>query len=135
MFNQNFTTMEKYMFIFFGGDASHLSPEAQQAHMQKWFDWIQKLTEDKRYVAGEALLPGGKTISGAKKVVTDGPFAESKEVVGGFFVVLAKDLTEATEIAKQCPDYALNGVVEVREVMKFDDMETTSASKLESQNS
>src|SRR6218665_1530824 len=112
--------MEKYMFIFLGGDISHLSPEAQQAHMEKWFAWVQKLTEQKRYVAGEALQPGGKTISGSKKVINHGPFSESKEVVGGFFVVLAKDLAEATEIAKECPDFALNGIVEVREVIKFD---------------
>ena len=120
MFNQNLMTMEKYMFIFFGGDASHLSPEAQQAHMQKWFEWIEKLTSEKRYVGGEALLPGGKTVKGPKKVVTDGPFTESKELVGGYFVVLAKNLDEAVEIAKACPDYDLNGTVEVREVMKFD---------------
>jgi hypothetical protein len=112
--------MEKYMYIFLGGDPSHLSPDAQQAHMQKWFDWVQKLTDQKRYVGGEALLPGGKTITGPKKVVTDGPFAESKEVVAGYFVVLAKSLDEAVDMAKQCPDYGLNGIVEVREVMKFD---------------
>jgi hypothetical protein len=114
--------MEKYMFIFLGGDPSHLSPDAQQAHMQKWFEWVQKLTNEKRYVGGEALLPGGKTIAGQKKIVTDGPFAESKEVVAGYFVVLAKNLAEATEMAKECPDYVLNGIVEVREVMKFDNM-------------
>lgn len=112
--------MEKYMFIFIGGDPSHLSPEAQQAHMQKWFAWVEKLSQEKKYVAGEALLPGGKTIKGSKKVVTDGPYAEGKEVVGGFFVVHAKDLNEATEMAKACPDYELGGIVEVREVMKFD---------------
>ena len=122
MFNQNLITMEKYMFIFLGGDLSHLSPEAQQAHMQKWFDWVQKLEKEKRYVGGEALLPGGKTVTGPKKVVTDGPFAESKEVVAGYFVVLAKNLNEAVEMAKECPDYILNGIVEVREVMKFDNM-------------
>lgn len=114
--------MEKYMFIFLGGDPSHLSSEAQQAHMQKWFDWVKKLTDDNRYVGGEALLPGGKTISGQKKVITDGPFAESKEVVAGYFVVLAKNLNEAVEMAKDCPDYILNGIVEVREVMKMDNM-------------
>jgi hypothetical protein len=112
--------MEKYMFIFIGGDPSHLSPEAQQVHMQKWFAWVEKLTNEKRYVSGEALLPGGKTIKGAKKSITDGPYAEGKEIVGGFFVVLAKDLAEAVEMAKACPDYELDGVVEVREVMKFD---------------
>jgi hypothetical protein len=108
------------MFIFIGGDPSQLSPDAQQAHMQKWFAWVEKLTNEKRYVSGEALLPGGKTIRGAKKTVTDGPYAEGKEIVGGYFVVLAKDLQEATEMAKACPDYDLNGIVEVREVMKFD---------------
>jgi hypothetical protein len=113
--------MEKYMFIFIGGDPSHLSAEAQQAHLGKWFDWVQKLQKENRYVSGEALLPGGKTIKGSKKVVTDGPFAESKEVVGGYFVVYAKDLNEATEMAKACPDYELNGIVEVREVVKFDE--------------
>ena len=112
--------MEKYMFIFIGGDPSHLSPDAQQAHMQKWFAWVEKLTNEKRYAGGEALLPGGKTISGPGKTVTDGPFAESKEVVGGYFVVHAKDYDEAVGIAKDCPDYVLGGSVEVRQVMKFD---------------
>ncbi len=108
------------MFIFIGGDPSHLSPEAQQAHMQKWFEWVEKLTNDKHYVSGEALLPGGKIISGAKKTITDGPFAESKELVGGFFVVHAKSVDEAVTLAKDCPDYELGGIVEVREVQKFD---------------
>lgn len=110
------------MFIFIGGDPSRLSPDAQQAHMQKWFAWVEKLQKENRYVSGEALLPGGKTIRGAKKTVTDGPFAEGKEVVGGYFVVHAKDVNEATEMAKACPDYELGGSVEVREVMKFDNM-------------
>jgi len=114
--------MEKYMFIFIGGDPSHLSPESQQTHMQKWFAWVEKLKNEKRYVSGEALLPGGKTIKGSKKAITDGPYAEGKEVVGGFFVVSAKDINEATEMAKACPDYELGGIVEVREVMKFDNM-------------
>ena len=110
------------MFIFYGGDATHLSPEAQQAQMEKWFAWVDKLTQEKRYVGGEALLPTGKKISGPKKVITDGPFTESKEVVGGYFVVLAKNLDEAIEIAKDCPDYNLEGTVEVRVVVKFDNM-------------
>jgi hypothetical protein len=112
--------MEKYMFLFRGGDVSHLSPDAQQAHMQKWFAWVEKLTKAERYAGGEALLPTGKTVSGAKKTVTDGPYTEGKEIAGGYFVVLAKSLDEATEMAKECPDYDYNGSVEVREVMKFD---------------
>ena len=114
--------MEKYMFIFIGGDASHLSPEGQQAGMEKWFAWVQKLQQQGRYDSGEALLPGGKTIRGVKKTITDGPFAESKEIVGGYFIVKANDLAEATELAKEYPDFHLGGTVEIREVVKFDNM-------------
>lgn len=114
--------MEKYMFIFIGGDSSPLSPEKQQAGMEKWFAWVQKLQQQGRYDSGEALLPTGKTIRGLKKTVTDGPYAESKEMVGGYFVVKAKDLAEATEMAKDYPDFDLGGVIEVREVIKFDNM-------------
>lgn len=112
--------MEKYMFIFFDGNVGQLSPEAQQAQMQKWFAWVDKLTKSGVYVSGEALIPGGKTIRGSKKAVTDGPFTEAKEVVGGYFVINAKNLNEATELAKDYPDFDLGGAVEIREVIKFD---------------
>lgn len=108
------------MFLFRGGDISQLSPEEQQAEMQKWFTWIDKLTKQGRYLAGEPLLPGGKTVSGSKRTVTDGPFTESKEVVGGFFTILANSLDEAVEISKECPDFDLGGSVEVREVLKIE---------------
>ncbi len=107
------------MFIFHGGDTSNLSPEKQQGNMQQWFAWIEKLKSQNRYHAGEALVPGGKSITG-KKVIKDGPFAESKEVIGGFFVVMAKDIDDAINIAKEYPDFELGGTVEVREVVKFD---------------
>ena len=112
--------MEKYMFLFAGGDASHLSNEDMQKHMQKWFAWVEKLTKQQRYVSGESLLPAAKKIVGPKKIVTDGPYAEGKEVIGGYFVVYANDMNEAVEMAKDCPDYQFGGVVEVREVQKFD---------------
>jgi hypothetical protein len=112
--------MDKYMFLFVGGDVTHLSNDAMQAHMQKWFAWVEKLTKENRYVGGEALLPDAKRVVGPKKTVTDGPFAEGKELVGGYFVVYAKDLNEAVEMAKDCPDYQFGGAVEVRVVQKFD---------------
>jgi hypothetical protein len=111
--------MEKYMFLFRGGDVSKLSPKDQEAQMQKWLTWVEKLRKENRYLAGEPLLPGGKTIT-PKKTVTDGPFAESKEVIGGFFIVHAKNLDEATQMAKEAPDFELGGSVEIREVMKMD---------------
>jgi hypothetical protein len=112
--------MEKYMFLFRGGNVSHLSPQQQEAHMGKWLAWVEKLTKEGKYVAGEPLLPGGKVVAGAKKTVTDGPFAESKEVIGGFFIVEANDYDEAVKLAKDSPDFEYNGSVEVRTVMKLD---------------
>ncbi|MEO7992182.1 MAG: YciI family protein [Chryseolinea sp.] len=112
--------MEKYMFLFKGGEASTLSPDMQQAQMQKWLAWVEKLRKEDRYLSGEPLLPGGKVIAGAKKTVTDGPFAESKELIGGFFIVNAKNLEDATAMAKEAPDFDLGGSVEVRQVMKMD---------------
>jgi hypothetical protein len=111
--------MEKFMLIFHGGVMDGLSPDEMQKHMGKWFAWIEKLNKTDQYVSGEPLLPGGKLISGkAGKSITDGPFTEGKEVVGGFFIINAKDIDEAVAISKEYPDYDYGGSVQVRQVMK-----------------
>ena len=112
--------MEKFMLIFHGGEIPTDSPEQMQAHMGRWMAWIDKLRKTDQYVSGEPLLPGGKLVAGkAGKNVTDGPYTEGKEVVGGFFIINAKDLTEAVNISKDCPDFDLGGSVQVRQVMKM----------------
>ena len=112
--------MKDFMFIFRGAtEVFEYSPEEMQQHMQKWFGWVNQLKAKNIYVSGEPLTPAGKTITGAKALVTDGPFAESKELVGGFFIIKAKSIEEATELAKDCPDLPLDGSVEIREVMKM----------------
>jgi hypothetical protein len=113
--------MEKFMLIFSGGlDPAQLSsPQAMEASMQEWFSWIEKLKSEGRYEAGEPLEPLGKGVSGPKKLVTDGPFAEGKELIGGFFIIKAKNLDEAVALAKDSPDLKHNGRVEVRPVMKM----------------
>ena len=114
--------MEKFMYLFVenGLSDSQPSPEEMQASMQKWFAWIEKLQKDDRYISGEPLLPSGKIVKGSQKVVTDGPFTESKELVSGFFIVKAKDINEATEMAKDCPIFETDGAVAVRPVQKID---------------
>jgi hypothetical protein len=113
--------MEKFMFIFHGGQMNGTSPEQMQEHMGKWMAWIEKLSKQDKYVAGEPLLPGGKLVSGpGGKTVTDGPYTEGKEVVGGFFVINAKDIDEAVAISKDCPVYEKGGSVQVRQVMKLE---------------
>jgi len=93
-----------------------MSPEEAQKNMKKWEEWIGGLAKAGKFKAGEPLGKEAKVINGTKKVVTDGPFAESKEVVGGYLIVTAKDLTEAAEIAKDCPIYEGDGSTEVRDI-------------------
>jgi len=113
--------MKEFMLIFIGTDPTNakLSPDQMQAHMGKWFSWIDSLKAKGTYVEGRPLIPAAKTVKGKKPVVTDGPFAESKEIVGGYFIVKASSIEEAAGIAKDCPDFELGGAVEVREVMKM----------------
>ena len=109
------------MFIFEGIQPGNLSPERMQEHMGKWMAWIGKLKAADKYLAGEPLLPGGKLVSGPNgKTVTDGPYTEGKEVVGGFFIINAKDINEAVELAKDCPDLGHGSNVQVRQVMKVE---------------
>jgi len=108
------------MFIFEGTQPGNLSPEHMQAHMGKWMAWIDKLRKADKYVAGEPLMSGGKLVSGTNgKSVTDGPYTEGKEVVGGFFIINAKDIDEAVELSKGCPDLDQGSKVQVRQVMKI----------------
>jgi hypothetical protein len=116
--------MEKFMLIFKGGfyDDANLSPDEVQAKMGEWYKWVQDLQAKNIYGGGEPLLKEGKIVkkNGSSFTVTDGPFPESKELVGGYFVITAKDYNEASEIAKNYPDFDLGGSVEVRQVMKID---------------
>jgi hypothetical protein len=111
--------MKSFMFLFRGGlDPHSASPEEMQQQLQKWFSWVDSLKKKGIYKAGEALLPTGQTLR-KNNVVTDGPFAESKELVGGFFIVLADSLDAATKIAKDCPVLPHGGSVEIRDVAIF----------------
>ena len=112
--------MEKFMLIFHGGsDPSTQSPQEMQASMGKWMAWIDKLNADGRYLSGEPLLPGGKLLSGKKKTVTDGPYTEGKEVVGGYFIIKADSYDEAIRLCDDYPDYENGGSIQLRQVMKM----------------
>ena len=106
--------MSNFMFVFRGGETP-TSPEAMQAQMQKWMTWIQRLRDQGKYVAGDPLQGGGKVLT-SRKTITDGPFAEGKEVVGGYFLIRAETLDEAAEMAKDCPIFESGGSVEVRAI-------------------
>jgi len=109
--------MANFMLIFRGGDYSGDSAEQMQQHMQKWATWFEGLAKTGIYKGqGAPLEQGGKVVRGTRKTVSDGPFAEAKDLVGGFAIIEAKDLDAAVEVARGCPTYDKNGVVEVRPV-------------------
>jgi hypothetical protein len=95
-----------------------LSPEETQEVMNRWSAWMDRLNQQGKIKAGQPLdRYVGKIVSRKKgKTVVDGPFAESKEAIGGYFLLQVDDLKEAVEIAKQCPalEYGLD--IEVRPV-------------------
>ena len=108
------TTTSEYLVICRGGSFDEgLSPEDTENKMKQFSAWFERMSEQGKMKGGQQLEPEGKVIFG-KKGVTDGPFAESKEAVAGFFVVQARSLDEAVEIAKGCPGLEYGQTVEVR---------------------
>jgi len=96
------------------------SPELAQQSMQRWLAWLRDL-ETKGHVKdrGQPLENEGKVVRGSKKVITDGPFPEVKDLVAGFMIVQARDIAQAAELAKGCPILEGDGAVEVRPVMQM----------------
>ena len=111
--------MSEFTFLYRGRDTS-ASPEQMQKTMEKWVAWFKQLES-----AGALKYPGhplehtGKVVKSKQKVVVDGPYAEAKDVIGGYSVVEAKDLDHASELAKGCPILDVGGSVEVRPIQRM----------------
>ena len=79
--------------------------------------WFKRLNEQGKAVAGHPLGYEGKSVSGKNRTVTDGPFAEAKEAIGGYFLLDVATMDEAVAIAQQCPGLPYGAKVEVRPVL------------------
>ncbi len=114
----NTQKQNEYMLLFRGNDwYKGLSPEEMQKISGQWMAWFERLTAQGKAIAGNPLEKEGKIVSGKNgRVVADGPFAESKEAIGGYFLLRVDTLEEAVAIAKGCPGLAYGSVVEVRPV-------------------
>jgi hypothetical protein len=111
--------MANYMYLFRGGTPSS-SPEAMQKQMAKWQSWIGQLSQQGNFKSGEPLDRSGRVVRGNKKAVTDGPYAESKDVVGGYLVVTANSYEHAVELSRGCPIFEHeDGSVEVRAIQQM----------------
>jgi hypothetical protein len=109
--------MAKFLFIYRDACES-MTPAERQQQMQKWEKWIRDAMQKGWMLdPGDALTPEGRVVSG--KAVTDGPFAETKEVVGGFSVVEADSIDAAAKLATDCPGVLVGGTVEVRPVAGY----------------
>ncbi|MEO5890781.1 MAG: YciI family protein [Ferruginibacter sp.] len=115
--------MKEFLFIFRTAyDVQQLppSPEQMQATMKAWQDWLGGIAaQDKLVTAGNRLESGGNMVK-PNNIVTNGPYVEIKEAIGGYSMIRAASLDEATEIAKGCPIFAVNGTVEVRPVISME---------------
>lgn len=100
-------------------DYSQFSPEQIEAVIGEYIAWRQRTADEGKLVGGEKLKDdGGRHITGTngEMRVTDGPYAEAKEVIGGYFTIAAKDYEEAADISKSCPHLKYGGRIELREV-------------------
>jgi hypothetical protein len=97
------------------------TPERAQQNMQRWMTWMNDL-DAKGHLKdrGQPLEQTGKVVRGQQKAVTDGPFTESKDVIGGFTLIEARDIDQAVELSRGCPIFEGGGSVEVRPIMKMD---------------
>ncbi len=111
-------TTSDYMLLFRGNDwDTKLSPEELQQVMSKWTAWYDQLVEQGKIKSAHPLIPEGRVVSQKKgQAVADGPFAESKEAIGGYFLIQMTNLDEALRIAKRCPALPHGMIVEVRPV-------------------
>lgn len=107
-----------YMLLFRGNVwDKNLSPEQLQKVVADWMAWFEKLKQDGKALSGHPLQNEGKLVSGKNgRSVADGPFAESKEAVGGYFYLRVSSEEEAIAIAQMCPALEYGAVVEVRPV-------------------
>lgn len=113
--------MKEFLFLFRNENHGNnpQSPDAMQQNLEKWTEWLKQLTQEGKLNGGQPLENTGKVVSGTAKKITDGPFAEGKEIIGGYLLIKADSLDEAVSISKDCPIFENDGSVEVREIQQL----------------
>lgn len=115
----------QYILLIYSNESEHAKtpPAEREKSFGEWMTYTQDMKDAKAYVAGDALQPTPSASSvrlrGGERVVTDGPFAETTEQLGGYYLIDVPDKAAAVEWAAKCPG-ARNGTIEVRPVMVFE---------------
>jgi len=122
--------MAQYILLIYAPTEGGPSPEELEAEMPRWFSYTQELQDAGVMRAGEALHGADAAttvrVRDGKRLTSDGPFAETKEVLGGYYVIDVPDLDAALAWAEKIPSVGY-GSVEVRPVMVFDDVPSEGA--------
>lgn len=111
--------MAQFMLLIRGDEEVERSAEEAQAVIREYMAWARKLRDENRMLGGDELDSRGKYVrmNDNGHQVLDGPYAETKEVIGGYFLIEADEESHAVEIAKACPGLKRGGVVEIRRII------------------
>lgn len=109
--------MSDFMYLFRGGSPSG-TPEQMQQQMQRWAEWASALGAKGHLRGGDPLDGTGKVLRN-RESVTDGPYAEAKDLVGGYMLIEAQDFDSAVELSRDCPIFHSGGSIEIRPVLKL----------------
>ncbi|NER16606.1 YciI family protein [Spongiivirga citrea] len=114
--------MKKYLLLLHDDlqTIQNLSPKEMEGLVQAHMDWTKKLDAAGHLIAGEGLEEGSIQIKGKQSVIKDGTFLESKEMIGGFYLLQANSLDEIIELSKECPCHLWGGTTEIRPIMQYD---------------
>ena len=112
--------MKEFMMIFRMASMGDYNPtpEQLQESIKQWQDWIGGIAAQGKFVSTNQLGFTGKTLK-PNNVITDGPYAEVKEMVGGYVIVKATNIDDAVKLAHGCPILIMGGHVEVRDIMEM----------------
>ena len=111
----------RYMLLIYSPESilADMNPTEQGGYMNEWFAYTDAIQATGKMLAGDALQPTATARTVRGSLVSDGPFVETKEALGGFFMMEADDADEAIAWAKKMPNVARGGAVEVRPLMEF----------------
>ena len=111
--------MKEFMMIFRSENkVERESPEEMQSQIKVWQDWIGGIAAQGKFVSTNALGMEGKVIK-ANNLITDGPYLEIKEMVGGYIIVKSENMEDAIKLSEGCPTLSYGGSVEIRDVLTF----------------
>lgn len=116
----------RYLMLIYIDEALNdaMSEPEQAANMEKWMSYTSDFQQTGKMIGGEALMPKATATSlrakaGGGTLTTDGPFIETKETLGGYYIIDAASLDEAVTWAGKMPIIARGGCVEIRPIMEF----------------